>query len=74
MGVLLVVTVIVLAFLSGANLAHNRRLARAVEEVRRRNDQITKQVDEIEDELRSIDDRRSARRRSVRSDLEDLED
>ena len=73
MGVLLILAVIALSFVTGVCISHMRKLTGTVDEIRRRTDQVQKHVDEIEDEMRYLDDRRDSRRRVPRvgRDLEE---
>ena len=75
MGVLLILAVIALSFVTGVCISHMRKLTGTVDEIKRRTDQVQKHLDDLEEELRYLDDRRDVRRRVPRvgRDLEEEE-
>lgn len=62
MGVLLILAVIILAFVTGAMLTHTRKLTHSLDELSRRTDRLQGELEAVEDELRYVDDRRDLRR------------
>lgn len=62
MGVLLILAVVVLAFLTGVLLSHVKRMSKSVQELGVATDKLQYQLDALDDEMRDLTDGRSRRR------------
>lgn len=62
MGVLLILAVIALAFLTGVLLSHTKRLSKTVQELGTATDKLQYQIDGLDDAVRDLTDARERRR------------